>query len=63
MGVWANEGRLYIADLDNNRVLIYNSVPTANNASANVVIGQQNMTSNNPDQGGSANVNTLHSPL
>ncbi|MBM3256244.1 MAG: hypothetical protein FJZ04_02125 [Candidatus Moranbacteria bacterium] len=63
MGVWASGGKLYIADLDNNRVLIFNSIPTANNASANVVIGQQDMTSSNPDQGGTANVNTLETPI
>src|SRR5260221_695978 len=34
--------RLYIADVANSRVLIYNSIPTSNNASADVVVGQAN---------------------
>jgi uncharacterized protein (TIGR03437 family) len=39
-------GRLYIADQGNDRVLIYNSIPTQNGASADVVLGQPNMTTN-----------------
>jgi uncharacterized protein (TIGR03437 family) len=37
--------RLFVADLGFNRVLIYNSIPTANNAAADVVLGQPNMES------------------
>ena len=37
--------RLFIADKTNNRVLIYNKIPTSNNASADVVIGQPNFNS------------------
>ncbi|EDY21211.1 NHL repeat containing protein [Chthoniobacter flavus Ellin428] len=36
----ASDGKLLIADSSNNRVLIFNSVPTANDASADLVIGQ-----------------------
>ncbi len=39
-GVWFQNGKFFIADTQNHRVLIYNSVPTQNNASADVVIGQ-----------------------
>jgi uncharacterized protein (TIGR03437 family) len=35
--------RLYVADLGNNRVLIWNSIPTTNQAPANVVVGQKDM--------------------
>lgn len=45
-------GRLYIADQLNNRVLIYNSIPTTNNAPADVVIGQPNITSSTQNNGG-----------
>jgi len=63
MGVWFNGKKLFIADEYNNRVLIYNSIPTANNASADVVIGQQNMTSGEANQGGAAAAaNTLYYP-
>ncbi len=42
--VWLQNGKLYVADAQNNRVLIYNSVPTANNAAADIVLGQPNFT-------------------
>ena len=40
------DGKLIITDPSNNRVLIFNSVPTTNGAAADVVIGQSNFTSN-----------------
>jgi uncharacterized protein (TIGR03437 family) len=43
-GVWIAGGKLYVADTQDNRVLIYNSIPTSNNAAADVVIGQANFT-------------------
>lgn len=52
-------GRLYIADSLNNRILVFNSIPTANNASADVVIGQPNFTSNAANAGGAASAQTL----
>ncbi len=36
--------RVYVADLGHNRVLIWNSIPTQNGQSADVVIGQKDMT-------------------
>jgi uncharacterized protein (TIGR03437 family) len=45
VGVWLADGKLFIADTQDNRVLIYNRVPTTNNAAADVVIGQPNFTS------------------
>ena len=43
-GVWIQNGRLYVADTQNNRVLIYNKIPTTNGAAADVVLGQPNFT-------------------
>ncbi|MGP8246018.1 MAG: hypothetical protein ACLQVN_16045 [Bryobacteraceae bacterium] len=43
-GVWIQNGKLYIADTQNSRVLIYNSIPTANGAAASVVVGAPNFT-------------------
>ena len=43
-GVWIQNGRLYVADTHNNRVLIWNSIPTSNGAAADVVLGQPNFT-------------------
>ncbi len=43
-GVWFQNGKLFIADTQDNRVLIYNQIPTANGAAADVVLGVPNMT-------------------
>jgi uncharacterized protein (TIGR03437 family) len=43
-GVWIQNGKLYVADTQNNRVLIYNRIPTTNGAAADVVLGQPNFT-------------------
>jgi hypothetical protein len=43
----ASDGRiLAVADTDNNRVLIWNSIPTSNNQPADVVVGQPNFDTN-----------------
>ena len=55
--------RLLISDRNNHRVLIYNSIPTSNNASADVVIGQTNLSSGSVNQGGSRGANTLNAPF
>ncbi|HLN00927.1 MAG TPA: IPT/TIG domain-containing protein [Bryobacteraceae bacterium] len=43
-GVWIQDGKLYLADTQNNRILVYNSIPTSNGASADLVLGQPNFT-------------------
>jgi len=45
IGVWIAGGKLYVADTQDNRILIYNKIPTANGAAADVVVGQPNFTS------------------
>ena len=44
-GVWIQSGKLYIADTQNHRVLIFNNIPTSNNAAADVVLGQKDFNS------------------
>ncbi len=44
-GVWIQNGKLFIADTQDNRVLIYNRIPTSNNSPADIVVGQPNFTS------------------
>ena len=61
-GVAVENGKLFISEQSNNRVLIFNSIPTSNNASANIVIGQANMTSGSANRGASVADNTLSSP-
>ena len=42
-GVWfGSDKRFYVADTQNSRVLIWNSVPTKNNQPADIVLGQPN---------------------
>jgi len=44
-GVWIQNGKLFVADTENDRILIWNSIPTQNNQAADVVLGQPNFTS------------------
>ena len=39
-GVWIQNGKLFVADTQNHRVLIWNSIPTTNGQAADVVLGQ-----------------------
>lgn len=41
-------GQLIVCDANNDRVLIFNSIPTTNNAAADVVIGQEDFVNDDP---------------
>jgi uncharacterized protein (TIGR03437 family) len=43
-GVWINNGKLFVADTYDDRVLIYNKIPTSNGAAADLVLGQTSFT-------------------
>jgi hypothetical protein len=43
-GLWSDGTRLIVVDRGNNRVLIWNSIPTSNDAPADVVVGQLDFT-------------------
>ena len=66
-GVWIQNGKLFVADTQNHRVLIWNSIPTQNRQPADVVLGQANfnvavqpdLTKANTD----AHANTLLNPV
>jgi hypothetical protein len=45
IGIVVKNGKLYVADAGNNRVLVYNTLPTSNGVAANEVIGQPNFSS------------------
>ena len=66
-GVWIQSGKLFVADTQNNRVLIWNSIPTQNNQPANVVLGQPNFTTappiNQVNLSLPATANTMLSPV
>ena len=65
-GVSISNGKLMVADTQNNRVLIWNTIPTQNNQPANLVLGAPNFTTVvNPDQTSNAvfaAANTMLSP-
>ncbi len=45
-GVWIQNGKLFVADTDTSRVLIWNHIPTSNNQAADVELGQPSFQSN-----------------
>ena len=47
MSVCSN-GKMFVSDRNNNRVLVYNRVPTANGTAADFVIGQPDFLTNTP---------------
>jgi len=59
--VWTDGTKLIVADSSNNRVLVWNALPTSNNAPADIVIGQASFLASSPNQGGSPNAATIWS--
>jgi hypothetical protein len=49
--VWSDGTRVVVSDAGNNRVLIWSTFPTANDAAADVVVGQASFTSNSAGAG------------
>src|ERR1700735_322040 len=47
--LWSDGTRLVVADENNHRVLIWNTIPTTNGAPADVVVGQPDFTSHETD--------------
>lgn len=43
-GVWFQGGKLYVADTQNHRVLIWNTIPASNGVPADIVLGQSSFT-------------------
>ena len=63
VGVSVAGERLIVSEQFNNRVLIWNTIPTNNNAPADVVLGQADFTGNEPNRGRlTAGANTLSGP-
>jgi DNA-binding beta-propeller fold protein YncE len=68
-GVASDGGRVFVAETTNNRVLVFETFPTSNGASADTILGQDNFThkaANDDDQNGSKDshptARTLNSP-
>ncbi len=66
-GVWIQGNRFFVADTANNRVLVWNSIPTSNNQPADYVLGAPNFTTiPQPDLTKNtvpASANTMASPV
>ena len=64
-GVWIQGNRLFVADTQNHRVMIWNSIPTSNNQPADVVLGQRDFnTAPAPTVNDTpAQANNLFSPI
>ena len=68
-GVWIQSGKFYVADTQNYRVLVWNSIPTSNNQPADLVLGQSNFNTGtqaacNPTQAtNTAAANQLCNPV
>jgi hypothetical protein len=60
-GIWTDGEKLVVADAWNHRVLIWNKFPTKHGQAANVVIGQKDFQSNEPNIIGIGNVPNAHS--
>ncbi len=62
VGICSANGKLLVCDRDNNRVLIWNSIPSANGVAADLVLGQANLSSVLPNRGATPAANTLNWP-
>lgn len=51
-GIAYVNGKLFVADNGNNRILVWNSFPTSNQQAADFVLGQPNFTSSTANNGG-----------
>lgn len=62
-GVSTANGKLFVADEGNHRVLIWNSIPSSNYTPADIVLGQADFTSCSPNRGGpTATASSLSTP-
>jgi len=50
-GIWSDGEKLVVADAWNHRVLIWNKMPTKNAQAADIVLGQADFKSNEPNEG------------
>ncbi|PAX52163.1 hypothetical protein [Brunnivagina elsteri] len=58
-GVFYHQGKLFVADTGNRRVLIWNQLPTENGQPADLVLGQPDMFSRNENDGAIASASSM----
>lgn len=61
-GVTMVGNRIYVADTDNHRILIWNTIPIQSGTNANTVLGQVDFTSGAPNAGGAVSGNGFRTP-
>ena len=61
-GLSVDSSKIYVADANNHRVLIWNSTSPASGANADIVLGQANMTSGSANRGATVAANTFDTP-
>jgi hypothetical protein len=63
-GVKVQGGKLFVADTGNNRVLVWNTLPTASGQAADLVIGQDTFVANSANKGlSTASASSLNGPM
>lgn len=62
-GVLVHEGRLIVADGWHHRILVWNSVPEANDVAPDLVLGQPDASSVTENRGGECSASTLYWPF
>jgi hypothetical protein len=62
MGISVSNSKLYVSDNGNNRVLVWTTIPTANQTAASLAYGQPNSTSATANNGGVSS-NRMSSPI
>jgi len=60
---WSDATRVFLPDHGNHRVLVWNTLPSANNAPADLVLGQSSMMINSPNAGGTVGLSGLNGPV
>ena len=63
LGAAVIDNRLIVADGSNNRVLIYNPIPTGNGASASLVLGQPDFLTNGANSGSTPTARSMFRPF
>ncbi|MEM7555265.1 MAG: hypothetical protein AAF378_14415 [Cyanobacteria bacterium P01_A01_bin.84] len=58
-GVYYHQGKLFVADTGNRRLLIWNQIPTENGQPADLVLGQPDMKSRDENGGASAGASSM----
>jgi len=58
-GVFSHQGKLFVADTGNRRVLIWHQLPEENGQTADLVLGQPDMRSRNENNGGTPSASSM----